>query len=253
VPSALRVAQRNLTVYRRTWRGSLLLGFLQPTLFLFAFGWTLGAFVQRGTTLPGGLSYLQFVAPGLLAAACMQTAAFESTWPVNGKMYFRHIYDAMIATPVGGADIVGGELLWIAARLTAVATAFTAVTVAFGVAFSWEMIAAVPAAVLTGLAFAAPILGYAARRPSGDFNALYRFVLTPLFLFSGVFFPIDRLPRALRDVAWCTPLYHGAALTRGLMVGGLDSMAIVHVAYLTALALGGAFVAARTFNRHLRA
>jgi lipooligosaccharide transport system permease protein len=252
---AVRIVQRNALVYRHTWRGSLFTSFLQPTLFLLAMGFGIGTLVNRGEApLPGGVAYLAFIAPGLLAGTCMQTAAFESSWPVLAKLKWQGNYDAIAATPLGIVDIVLGELTWVAARLTMVATAFVLVMTAFGVPRSPLVVLAVPAAVLTGLAFSAAIIAYAATFKSGNtFNVLFRFIITPLFLFSGIFFPIGRLPRALQVMAAFTPLFHGVALTRELTLGTVASPAwMVHVAYLASLLVAGAAAAVWTFNRALR-
>ncbi len=216
MPQALRVVQRNALVYRRVWRGSVFFSFLQPTLYLLAMGVGLGAMVDRGgAVLPGGLPFLTFLGPGLLAAACMQTATFESGYPILGKMTWQRNYEALNATPMRIVDIVLGELTWIALRLFTVAAAFTAVLAAFGVVTDARALVAVPAAVLTGLAFSAPIMAYAATLRNGaNFNVLWRFIITPLFLFSGVFFPVGRLPHPLQAVAAFTPLYHGVQLVR---------------------------------------
>jgi lipooligosaccharide transport system permease protein len=252
---ALRVVQRNAMVYRRVWRGSLFMSFLQPTLFLVAMGLGLGRLVDRGgAQLPGGVAYLAFLAPGLLAATCMQTASFESSFPIAGKMTWRRNYDAISATPLRVVDIVIGELAWIGLRLLAVATAFTAVLVAFGAARGALILAAIPAAVLTGLSVSAPIMAYAATLKSGgNFNVVFRFVVTPLFLFSGVFFPVSRLPQALQAVATLTPLYHGVELARGFALQSLSPGDIaMHAAYLLALLALGAGAAVWTFTRKLR-
>ena len=157
------MVQRNALVYRRVWRGSVFSSFLQPTLFLLAMGLGLGAMVDAGgAALPGGVSYAEFLAPGLLAAAAMQVAGFESTYPVLGKMMWHRNYEAIIATPMRVSDLVFGELAWMALRLTTIATAFVLVMTAFGIPRSPLVILAIPAAVLTGLAFAAPIMAYAA-------------------------------------------------------------------------------------------
>jgi lipooligosaccharide transport system permease protein len=252
---ALRVAQRNALVYRRAWRGSLFTSFLQPTLFLLAMGMGVGSLMDQ-SALPDGLSFLQFLAPGLLAAACMQTATFESTYPISGKMSWRRNYEAITATPIGIRHLVSGELAWIAVRLSTVAVAFTIVITAFGVPRSPLVLLAVPAAVLTGLAFSGPLVAYAATLTgtSNNFAVVFRFIITPLFLFSGVFFPLARLPRALQIVAWFTPLFHGVELTRGLTLGTLDSWVwVVHLAYLVGMTLTGVAAAFRTFDRRLRA
>ena len=251
----LRIVQRNALVYRRTWRGSLFMSFLQPLLFLLAIGIGLGALVDAGgTSLPGGVGFLEFLAPGLLAAGCMQTAVFESSYPISGRMTWRRNYEAIMATPMRIADLVLGELAWIAVRLSTVAIAFTVVMIAFGVPRSPLVVLAAPAAVLTGLAFSAPIVAYAATLKGNEtFNAVFRFIITPLFLFSGVFFPVTRLPQGLRAAAWFTPLFHGVELTRGLTLGTIESPAwYAHVVYLVGMTAAGIVAARWTFERRLR-
>lgn len=254
--SALRIVERNGLVYRHVWRGTLFSSFLQPTLFLLAMGVGLGSFVDSGgAPLPGGVPFLHFLAPGLLAAACMQTASFESSFPVISKMTWQRNYEAINTTPVGIAALVVGELTWIAVRVTTVAAAFMLVIAAFGVPRSPLALLAVPAAVLTGLAFSAPIAAYAGTvEHTNSFNAVFRFGITPLFLFSGVFFPLSRLPEPLQVLAWATPLFHGVELVRGLTLDSIDSPAwIAHVLYLVVLTTIGAAAAVRTFGRRLLA
>jgi lipooligosaccharide transport system permease protein len=253
---AFRIGQRNGLVYRRMWHSSLFLSFLQPLLFLTAMGIGLGRMIDRGgAALPGGITYLEFLGPGLLAATCMQTASFESSFPITGKMTWRRNYEAIAATPVGVADIVAGELAWIVVRLTTIAVAFTLMLLAFGAVHTVWMLAAIPAAVLTGLAFSAPVMAYAGMiKSGGNFNAVFRFIITPLFLFSGVFFPITQLPSPLQTAAAFTPLYHGVALTRGLALDTLTwPAALVHVLYLVGLVAIGMAAAVWTFSRKLRA
>ena len=250
---ALRLVQRNALVYRHVWRGSVFSSFLQPTLFLLAMGVGLGTLIDRSTPdLPGGVSYLAFLAPGLLAAAAMQTATFESTYPVLGKMTWHRNYEAIAATPMRISDVVFGELTWLAVRLTTIAAAFLVVVTVFGIPRSPWALLAVPATVLTGLAFSAPIMAYAAtRKSSGTFNVLYRFGVTPLFMFSGVFFPIERLPDAIEPLAWVTPLFHGVELVRGAMLDAIPLQWAIHVAYLVGLFAVGAGAAVYTFERRL--
>lgn len=252
---AIRMVQRNALVYRHVWRGSVFSSFLQPTLFLLAMGVGLGAMIDpRVAALPGGVSYLEFLAPGLLAAAAMQTATFESTYPVLGKMTWHHNYDAISATPMRTSDLVLGELLWIALRLATVGSAFVLVMTVFGIPRSARVLMAVPATILTGLAFAAPVMAYAAtRKNSGTFNVLYRFGVTPMFLFSGVFFPIGRLPDTFQRIAWGTPLFHGVELVRGVTLGPISWIWLVHAGYLTGLVGIGIAAALRTFRRRLGA
>ena len=247
------MVQRNALVYRRVWRGSVFSSFLQPTLFLLAMGLGLGAMVDAGgAALPGGVSYPEFLAPGLLAAAAMQVAGFESTYPVLGKMMWFRNYEAITATPLRVSDLVLGGLVWMAVRLMTIATAFVLVMTAFGIPRSPLVILAIPDAVLTGLAFAAPIMAYAATlKHSNTFNVLFRFVLTPLFLFSGVFFPISRLPEWFGRAAWFTPLFHGVQLVRGFALDAVPPAWPIHITFLTALVAAGIAMAQRTFRRRL--
>jgi len=250
------MVQRNALVYSHVWRGSICLSFLQPIFFLLAMGTGVGALVNRGNAAAlGGLSFLEFLAPGLLAAACMQTASFESAYPITAKMTWNRNYQGIAATPMRVRDIVLGELAWMGVRLSMVATAFTIVIFAFGVPRSWIAVLAIPSAVLAGLAFSVCIMGYSVTlRSGGQFSAMFRFIITPLFLFSGVFFPVSRLPQPLQAIAWVTPLFHGMELTRGLILNTVETPAwIIHVMYLLLMVGLGILVSFRNFDRKLRA
>lgn len=251
---AVRVLEHRLLEYRRTFRGSIFNSFLSPALFLAAMGVGVGTYVDStGSAALGGVPYLAFLAPGLLAASAMQTAAGESTFPILAAIVWVRQFPAMLATPISIRDIVLGQIGYFAVRLVLVATIFVAVVIALGAASSPLIVLAIPAAVLTGLAFATPISAFSATiRDGAEFNLLFRFVITPLFLFSGTFFPIEQLPEPLRLVAWITPLYQGVALTRGLALGTLTAPdAAVHVTYLAVLAVAGAFVFERALSRRL--
>ena len=252
--SPLRVVQRNLMVYRRTWRGSVILSFVQPLLFLTAMGLGLGGmFSAQDTAELGGVSYLHFLAPGLLAAACMQIAGFECTWAILGKISWRRNYEAMLATPLSVRDLVIGELGWMAMRFTTVAAAFMLVITLFGIPTSPLAILALPAAVLTGLAFAAVLIAFSAtQKNDSGFAAMFRFGLNPLFLFSGTFFPVERLPDAVQWLAVLTPLYHGVELVRSLPLGWVDLPAMAgHLAYLVVFTAVGAVLADRSLRRRM--
>jgi lipooligosaccharide transport system permease protein len=161
----------------------------------------------------------------------------------------------MFATPIRPLDIVLGNLAWIAIRLTMISVAFSLIVVAFGASRSGLIVVAIPAAVLTGLAFTAPIMAFTATQRTPDrFAAMFRFGITPLFLFSGTFYPIESLPGLLQPVAWISPLWHGVDLCRRLMLGTIDRdpvLAIVHVVVLGAITVIGAIAAARTFEARL--
>jgi len=251
---AIRLVERNALVYRRIWRGSFFGSFLQPTLFLFAIGVGLGGLIDLGGAhLPGGVDYLHFFAPGLLASSAMQNASFESSWPILGKFTWHRNYEAITSTPMVVTDLVLGELGWIAVRQFIVATAFLLVLTAFGIPRSPYAVLAIPAAMLTGLAFSAPIMAWAATlKSSANFNVIFRFGITPLFLFSGIFFPLSRLPHWLQRVAWLTPLFHGVELVRGFILHTLSvSDGLAHAGFLAAMLVTGAIVATRTFRARL--
>ena len=251
---AVRAFRFWLVNYRRTWRGSIYSSVANPVLYLAAMGLGLGTLVdQRGTASLGHVSYLAFLAPGLLAAGALQTAMGEATYPVLASVKWLKTYQAAAATPLRPADLLHGHLLFTAMRLTMNATIFLIVMSAFGAVRSAWVIFAIPVCVLTGLAFAAPIEAFAITRDKdSSFAVLYRFGLIPLFLFSGTFFPVTQLPAWIRPVAYATPLWHGVALCRSLSLGVISPAgALGHVAYLVALALAGTLVAQRNYRRRL--
>jgi lipooligosaccharide transport system permease protein len=161
----------------------------------------------------------------------------------------------MYATPIRPRDIALGNIAWIALRLTLVGTVFALVAVAFGAARSPLIVLAVPAAVLTGMAFATPIVAFAATQRRPDmFSNIFRFGVTPLFLLSGTFFPIETLPSLLQPLAWLSPLWHGVQLCRGLMLGTIGDeplLALTHAVVLLAIVIAGTLAAIRTFERRL--
>lgn len=244
--------------YRRIWRASLATGFLTPALFLAAMGLGLGSLVNRhGASADrlGGVTYLQFIAPGLMAAAAMQMAAIEGAFPVMGGIKWMRTYHAMLATPLRVTDVLYGHLLWMATRVALVSTIFLGVMAAFGAPRSPEVVAAVPVAVLTGMAMAAPVAAFTATRETDQpLIAVFRFVVIPMFLFSGTFFPISQLPGWLRPLAYVTPLWHGVALSRALSLGNASIAASGgHVAYLAGCIAFGVIAGRRTFIRRLAA
>lgn len=240
--------------YRRTWRGTVVSSVLNPLLYLAAMGIGLGNLVDRGGAgrLDGG-SYLAFVAPGLLAATAMQVAAFESTYPVHGAIRWQRTYHAMLATPLGVRDVLAGHLYWIAFRIGSTGAVYLAVIAAFGVVRSPWAVLALPAALLTGMAFAAPVVAFAAsQEKDASFNAIFRFGVIPLFLFSGTFFPVSQLPDLVQPIAYLTPLWHGVDLCRGLVLGSATVPgAVVHVAYLAGWVLAGTALARSSYRRRL--
>jgi lipooligosaccharide transport system permease protein len=229
---SVRVLEHDLLVFRRGWYSYLLSGLAQPFLYLVAMGIGLGLYVNRNGGLPGGVPYLSYIAPALLVTQAMMAAAFESAWPIMAKIMWEKTYLAALNTPLTALDLLVGDLMWIAFRATLLATLFLAVIV---------LLLAVPVAVLTAIAFAAPIMAFTAtQQGDGGFNALFRFGITPLFLFSGTFFPIEQLPLFLQPLAWVTPLYHGVAVARSLSLGQVEPLSwLLHLGALLAFVVAG--------------
>jgi lipooligosaccharide transport system permease protein len=250
-----RVLEHRAVQYRRTFRSSIFTSFLSPVLFLTAMGIGLGGYVDRSATGLGGLTYLEFLAPGLLAATAMQSAAFEATFPIIGGLNWQRTFHAMYATPLSPRDIALGNLAWIAIRLAMVSAVFTLVIVLFGAAASPLVVLGIPVATLTGMAFAAPIAAFSAtQRTPNRFSYIFRFGITPLFLFSGTFFPIESLPGYLQPIAWLSPLWHGVDLTRGLVLGTVGErpgLMLAHVVILVAIVVLASWATARTIERRL--
>ena len=193
------------------------------------------------------------LAPGLLATTAMQAAVNETTYPIMARISWERTYEGMLATPVRVRDLLLGESLWILARMLAVGTLFFLVMLIFHVPKTPVATFAIGAAVLTGMAFALPIMAFTAtRKNASSFSSLQRFVIMPLFLFGGAFFPLAKLPALLQAVAWLTPLAHGVALTRGLTLGRLDlASGALHLAVLLLYTGAGLLAASLTLHRRL--
>ena len=250
---SLRVYEYWLMQYRRIWRGTVITSIVNPVFYLGALGVGLGSLVNKSGGAPLGVPYLDFVAPGMLASAAMQLASGEASWPVMGSFKWTRQYFAMIATPLGVRDVVLGHQLWMLVRLAGTSAIYLAVIAAFGGVDSFWGILALPACVLVGAAFTAPLAAYAATQDQdAAFVPINRFVILPMFLFSGTFFPVSRLPLPLEWLAYATPLWHGVDLCRELTLGNVHVVrALGHLAYLLALFVGGLIWAERTYARRL--
>jgi lipooligosaccharide transport system permease protein len=249
-----RVWQRNFLVYKRLWHRSIAFGFLQPVLFLTAMGIGVGALMStQDLSAFGGVPYIDWLGPGLLSAMAMQTATFESTYPIMNKIMWGRNYEAMLSTPLTTRNLIIGELFWVAFRIGTLATVFLTVLTIFGIVRSPVAILAIPVAVLVGTAFSSCLVAFTAtQRNDVGFSAIFRFVINPLFLFSGTFFPLSNLPDTIQWVAWLTPLFHGVQLIRGLVLDSLDwSAAPIHLAYLGAMLVIGVVLADRNLRRRM--
>lgn len=256
-PAIVRAWESHLTLYRAVWKSNLLGSFVQPLLYLLGMGLGVGALVDRGEssdTLLEGLTYFQFLAPGLIATTAMIISTGEAMWPVLGGFKWMRTYHAQAATPLTPRQIAGGTALWHATKALIAVTGVTTVLVLFDATRGWGLLLAVPFGVLTGVAFAAPMMAWSASRETDiSFPTINRFVVMPLFLFGGAFYPVSQLPDWMEPIAKATPLWHGVELTRGATYGRLEPVSTaVHVAVLGSLAVLGWVLAGRTFTRRLQ-
>ena len=255
VPLSLRVAEAEARIYRRTWRGSVVSSFLTPILYLLAIGVGLGSLVDENLGYGlDGVSYLTFLAPGLLVATAMQTGAAEGAWKVMGGMKWRETWKARLASPIGVPSLVLGHMIWSAARVLMVSVAFAIVMASFGIAPLLQSFLAVVPAFLVGVAMVAATTSFTVRLKSeAGLPMFFRFVVIPMFLFSGVFFPVSNLPDWLEPVALLTPMFHGVELARAIVIGTMPVVTpAVSVAYLLAWIVAGTYFAITPIRRRLK-
>jgi lipooligosaccharide transport system permease protein len=256
-PAAVRVWGNNFALYKRIWKSNLLGSVVQPMLYLLGIGVGVGSLIDDGTSstdVLGGVDYFAYLAPALIATTAMMVVVQEAMWPVMDGFIWSNAYRAMAATPLRPAEVAAGVGLWHATRGALAASGVALVLALFPSTRSWGLLAAIPFAVLTGMAFALPISAWSSTRDHSDqsFPAIMRFAIVPMFLFAGAFYPVEQLPGWLQPVAYATPLYHGVELCRGVVLGTLGAAeAAVHVGYLTAIAVGGFLICRVTFTRRL--
>lgn len=245
----LAVLERALVSYKRLWQASVFSSFILPVLFVVSIGIGVGGYVGD----VDGVSYLDWIVPGVLASTAFQMAVGESTFPVLGDFKWVKGYHAMRATPVGIGDMIAGYQLYIAFRVVIASVVFLGVSAAFGAIHSpWVVVTPFVCALL-GVAVSAPTSAFSATIENDSYFALlFRFVVIPSTLFAGVFFPVSQLPVLLRPLAYASPLWHAVELCRSATLGVAPPWpAVVHVAYLLLWAGLGALLAKRAFRRRL--
>lgn len=246
---ALSVWRRNAAMYRRTWRWNLLPNFFEPVLYLVSLGVGLGAYI----TTMGGTSYIEFLAPGLVCVAAMNGASFEVTYNVYVRMNIEKAYDAMLTTPIQPVDVVAGELLWAMTRSCMYGLCFALVVAVAGLAPLPQALWVLAVIPLTGLLFSAIGLAFTLRIATIELYSFYfTLFLTPLFLFSSVFFPLEeRLSESWLWVAECLPLLHPVRLARAAFHGQPSAALIWDVAYILGLSAVLVAYATRLMQRKL--
>jgi lipooligosaccharide transport system permease protein len=228
-----RVWQRNFAVYRRTWLISFLPNLFEPAFYLLAFGLGLGAMVGGVTYQSEAVSYISFIAPGIVAIAIMQNAFFENTYASFVRMYYQKTFDAMLATPLSLGDVIAGEIFWGATKSLMAGVAMTAVLMPFGLVSVEGALLIIPVSILGGFAFGSIGMVFTGITPTIEvFNLPVFLFVTPMFLFSGTFFPIENMPPWAGSVARLLPLTHLVELVRGPFLGKVEPKLLFSAAYL---------------------
>jgi lipooligosaccharide transport system permease protein len=257
VPGGLVLSWRQfrfwLTLFRRTWRGTVVSAVLGPVMYLTAMGVGIGTLINQGQGLPGGVPYLSFIAPGVLAATAMQNGIFEGSFVVLGSLKWNGNYWAAVNTPQRPEDVMLGTAMQGLMRIICLSVVFFGSVVGFGTVHSAWGLLALPVSLLTGAVFLFAMMAYSVTLDSDQpLNVVFRFIMTPLFLFSGTFFPWQQLPGWMHPIAFATPLWHGVELSRELTLGTVDvGSALIHVGYLLASLALAYWLARRNFRRRL--
>lgn len=229
----VRVWQRNMTVYRRTWKINFLPPLLEPVLYLLAFGAGLGVMIEKINYGGQTMSYVKFIAPALVAVAVMQNAFFENTYASFVRMYYQKTFDAMLATPLSLGDVIAGEIIWGATKSVIAAALMTPVLALLGlIEMPWGLLI-IPLALLGGLAFGSIGMYFTSVTPTIEvFNIPVFLFVTPMFLFSGTFFPLENLPPWAGTLAAAFPLTHLVALARSAAFGQRGPETLIGLLYL---------------------
>jgi lipooligosaccharide transport system permease protein len=230
---ALAVWYRNILVWRKLLAPAIVLNFGEPTLYLLGLGYGLGFFIGQMADMP----YLTFLASGIVASSAMNTSSFEGMYSVFTRMVPQRTYEAILATPLEVDDILAGEMLWCATKSVISSAAILAVAAMLGAVHGWQSLWVLPIAFLIGLCFAGPAMMMSAVASNYDFfNYYFVLVITPMYILSGVFYPISALPEALQGIVQVLPLTHAVALTRPLIAGHELNQPLAHIAVLAAYA-----------------
>lgn len=228
-----RVWQRNLVVYRQTWRINFIPPILEPLFYLLAFGVGLNQLVGNIDYRGARVSYIEFLVPALIAVNMMNNAFYENTYASYVRMYYQKTFDAMMATPLTVQEIITGEIVWGATKSVIATVIMMAVIGLFGYISFPESLLIIPLACIGGMVFGSLGMYFTAVVPSIElFNIPVFLFVTPMFLFSGTFFPMDSLPGWAQSLALALPLTHLVNITRSITLGNLDRDAVWGVLYL---------------------
>lgn len=253
---SLRFARHQISLWRRTWYGSVFSYFVAPILYLASIGLGLGSLIEGGgrTAALGGVSYAAFAGTGLMAGSAMQTGAGDMSWPVLGSIKYTRTWLAAIATPLDPVDLVGGKILVLLLRLTLSSGVFALSLAVLGLATPLRALLGIAPAMLTGVAMGVCIFAVAvAAKKDFTLSGVFRFLITPLFILSGTFFPVDQLPAVARPLVVVSPLWHGVELLRLAALGLPPALpAVVHTAVLMGFVAVGTVISVRLLTRRLK-
>ena len=235
------VLNRNFTAFKSSTWLIVISGFVEPVLYLFAFGFGLGQFIGDISVSNEAITYAMYIAPGLLATSAMNGAIYDSTWNVFFKMNQSRLYHGMLATSLGPLDVALGEIAWALLRGFIYAAGFMAVVAPFGLIPSWWGLLAIPASVLIAFGFASIGMAITSYITSFQQMGAINLALLPMFLFSGAFYPIEVFPDTAQMIIKALPLYHGVTLIRGLTLGEVDISLLGHAGYFVVMIVIGLF------------
>lgn len=248
----LMVWKRNLVVYRRIWKISFITPLLEPLFYILAFGLGFSGLIGRIHYGGTELSYTQFIAPALIATAVMSNAFFETTYASFVRMYYQKTFDAILATPLSLEEIIIAEIVWSATKAAGAAAIMLTVLAVLGFVHLPQGLLLIPLAFLGGLAFGAIGMFFTGIIPSIDmFNLPIFLFITPMFLFSGTFFPVSNLPQWIRPLASAFPLYHLTELARWFSLGIKEANPIASAAYLILFTFFFTYLALKFMRKRL--
>ena len=249
---AFRVWQRDVDVYLTNWKTEFLPPLSEPILYVFAFGFGLGSLIHDVHYQGKVITYLRFMAPGIVAVAIMFWSYFETTYSSFVRMYYQRTFDAILATPLLVEDVILGELLWATSKAVIASTIMLAVLSILGLVAWPSGLWVIPLSAVGGLLFAAlGLVVTSVTKNISSFNLPMFLLVMPMFMFSGTFFPVEILPQWALWIAWAVPLTHVSYLVRAAVLGWPHPGLVWSALYLGAFALSLSALALKLMKRRL--
>lgn len=243
---------RNLVTYRRIWKVNFLVPLLEPAFYILAFGLGFSGLISGVNYAGMHLEYTRFIAPALVATACMWNSFFETTYASFVRMYYQKTFHGILATPLSVEEIIIAEIVWAASKAAAAVALMLAILIPMGYAIFPHALMCIPVAFLGGLAFGSIGMFFTGIIPTIDmFNLPIFLFVTPMFLFSGTFFPLTGIPEWAGNFSLLFPLYHMVELTRFFCLGAMESSPIFNLTYLALLTLFFGYLALRFMKRRM--